>query len=147
MPCLVSPLSTTTSTGVSWVCRRFWPLRGCPLAARVFHAPSGKVPTPLYASGSLLCFFFVFLFFWAYLFCFPHVHPCNRGVWVLMTQYSLQFTQYTIHNTLFGCQALWHPCLEAKGPHLRKHCPRVISFLALFLGCQVQLCFILYFIF
>jgi hypothetical protein len=37
-------------------------------------------------------FVFVFLFFWAYLFYFPYVHPCNRGVWVLVTQYTLQIT-------------------------------------------------------
>jgi hypothetical protein len=37
-------------------------------------------------------FAFVFLFFWAYLFYFPHVHPRNRGVWVLVTQYTLQIT-------------------------------------------------------
>jgi hypothetical protein len=89
MPCLVSLLSTTTSTGILWVCRRFWPLRGFPLEARVSHAPSGKVPTPPSASGSLLC---LFLFFWAYLFYFLHGHPCNQGVWVLMTQYTLQIT-------------------------------------------------------
>jgi len=30
---------------------------------------------------------------------------------------------------------LWHPYLKLLGPHLRKHCPRVISFLVFFLGC------------
>jgi hypothetical protein len=29
----------------------------------------------------------------------------------------------------------WHPCLKPLGPHLRKHCPRVLSFLILILGC------------
>lgn len=37
-------------------------------------------------------FVYVFLFFWAYLFYFLHGHPCNRSVWVFVTQYTTQIT-------------------------------------------------------
>jgi hypothetical protein len=74
-PCSVSPLSTTTSTGVSWICRRFWPLRGFPLAARVSHAPSGKVPSPPSASGFLLCLLLFSCFFRLICSTFPMFTP------------------------------------------------------------------------
>jgi hypothetical protein len=30
---------------------------------------------------------------------------------------------------------LWQPCLKPLGSHLRKHCPRILSFLILILSC------------
>jgi hypothetical protein len=106
MPWLVSLLSTTTTTSVSWVRHRFWLLRLLPLAARVTHAPLGKVLTPPSAIGPLLC---LFLYFWAYLlFLSSLIHLCN-SVWVLMTQYTFQIT---FTYVAFVPRAKRHPSSE-----------------------------------
>lgn len=89
---------------------------------------SGKVPTPPSATGPLLCLFLCFFFFWL-ICCFP----------LPMFTHVIVFGSLWL-NTLFESPsmvtpALWHPCFELKGLHLQKHCPRVLSFLGLFLSC------------
>jgi hypothetical protein len=75
-------------------------------------------------SANIVAAVFVFfcLLYWAYLlYHFFPVYPCFV-VWVFVTQYTFEIT--------FN-----GPCLELMGPHLRKYCPRVFSFLVSILGC------------
>jgi hypothetical protein len=138
LPCSASPLSTASSTGVSWLRQRFWPLRGSPFAARVSHAPSGTAPIPPSASAFSVVFVFIFLFFWAYLFYFSHVYPCNRGVWVLVTQYTLQIT-------FTGDPGFVVSVPQAKGPASSEALPPRTFILSFVLGLPSSIMF--YFVF
>jgi len=68
----------------------------------------------------------------SFIFYISSVSPYNcytTGVWVLWTLYTPSLT------TLTGSLGYRHPCQESLGPHLRKHCLRVLTFLVFILGC------------
>jgi hypothetical protein len=47
-----------------------------------------------------------------------------------------------VKSLLMVIPALWHQCLKPKGPHLHKHCFRVLSFLDYILSCSNLLVFV-----
>ncbi|XP_062162404.1 uncharacterized protein LOC133869429 [Alnus glutinosa] len=94
---------------------------------------------PLLTGCCCVVVFFFFLYFWAVLFrcvfcisllcrifcCIFYCNLCNgypSGVWILVI---LQ-PPFTTFN---GGPGSWHPCQGPIGPHLRKHCLRVLSFI------------------
>jgi hypothetical protein len=78
--------------------------------------------------------FFVLLYFWAVccislllrifccIFCCDLCNGYPSGVWILRILHP-PFTTFT------GGPGSWHPCQGSIGPHLRKHCLRVLSFI------------------
>jgi hypothetical protein len=113
------------------------------LAACVFHAPLMTTSNPHSPVPLLLLLYFVFYFsvlcFYGLMCCiflplFISVVTVFRFLW-LITRFK---------SPLMVTPALWHPCLELLGSHLRKHCSRVLSFLSFFLGCSAL---VMYFLF
>jgi hypothetical protein len=102
-------LSSTFRTNPPW----FRTISPFPTAERLslsgawFSRASREGSHPATARLADAVFVFVCLLYWVFLlFSSPPVYPC--------------FCVYL---------ALWHPCLEPKGPHIQKHCPRVLIFL------------------
>jgi hypothetical protein len=127
-----SPLSAPTPGGSGRV-RRFLLLRGRPWAARGSHAPPWKAPT---SPDLLLLFLCLFVCFTGLICCISI--SCLPLFWCLGHCDSIHLS----NHLQMAIPALWHPCLEPKGSHFRKHCPRVILFLD-FLGCPSLLSFFL----
>jgi hypothetical protein len=92
---------------------------------------------PAFLCTSAVYFIVFMLFFWAYL-LLPSspVNPCFDD-WVFVTQFTCD-----THSLVTS--ALWHPCLKSKGPHLRKHYSRVLTFIGLFLGCPSPAMFVFF---
>jgi hypothetical protein len=87
--------------------------------------PSSPVLTVDFVS---LLYFWAFLYFLFLLYIFSLYFSIlvTHDVWVLWNPYT-SFTTFT------GGFDSSHPCPELMGPHLRKYCPRVLTFLAFYL--------------
>jgi len=131
VPCLFSPFSTSTASSVSGLRRRIRLLRGLPLAARGPHAPSQTSPTPPPSTGLLLYLLFLCLFV-----CFIGLICCiSLPQFIPVLVFGSLWLNTLVKSPLMVTPTFWHQCLKSKGPHLRKHCPRVLSFLYYILGC------------
>jgi 4-amino-4-deoxy-L-arabinose transferase-like glycosyltransferase len=72
--------------------------------------------------------------------CVRWLKMVPRGDWLLFFLLLHLFLFSIIVNTPLKSPSmvtptLWHLCLELMSPHIRKHCPHVLSFLISILGC------------
>jgi len=108
-PSPLLPIAERSSLGGAWFSRTSWDGS---------HTASS-------ATFVAAVFVFVCLFYWAYLLYHSPLILVFGSLWL---------------NTLVKSPSLvtptsWHPCLELMSPHLRKYCPRVLTFLDYILGC------------
>jgi len=67
--------------------------------------------------------------------CHGFFCSCFLPLFTLVIVALVLVVQTTPHITFIGNPEFWHPCHDTFGPHLRKHCHRVLSFLGLILDC------------
>jgi len=135
---MLHPLSHASFPGEPWWNWWFPLLRCCPWAARVYHAPLRTAPNHHPPNSLLLLLFFIFLGL-----CFVSFSPCLPLFFFGLMSLWLN-TPMKLPSMM--TPALWHPCLESKGPHLWKHCPSVLSFIVSILGCPGPPVFVFFFV-
>jgi hypothetical protein len=89
---------------------------------------NGSHPSSLSSRLVAVCDFF-FSYIYGFFVCTP------LSLFTLVYVVESLWLNILVKSLLLVTPALWHPCLEPMGPHLRKYCPLVLSFLVYFLSC------------
>lgn len=126
------PLSGPNPGGSGWF-HCFLLLRGRPWAARGSYTPPRRAPT---LPPPNLLLLFLCLFYWAFL-----LYSSPLFIHVLV--FGSLWLNILVKSPFLVTLAMWHPCLEPMGPHFRKYCPCVLTFVVYILGCLGSSVFVL----